>query len=75
MSFQAYLDTVQAKTGLDVDALKVETDAAGLSTGGVLKSEVKAGQVVAWAKDKLGLGHGHAMAIYALLSGKRKPGD
>jgi hypothetical protein len=75
MSFQAYLDTIQAKTGLDVDALKARTDAAGLSDGGALKPQVKAGQVVAWAKDELALGHGHAMAIYALLSGKKKPGD
>jgi hypothetical protein len=41
----------------------------------VLKPGVKAGQVVAWGKGELGLGHGHAMAIYALLSGKRGPGD
>ena len=75
MSFQAYLDTIQAKTGFDVEALKIEADAAGLSSGGRLKDGVKAGQVVEWGKDKLGLGHGHAMAIYALLSGKRKPGD
>lgn len=75
MSFQAYLDTIQTKTGLDVDNLKIAADAAGLSTGGVLKADIKAGQVVTWAKDKLGLGHGHAMAIHALLSGKRKPGD
>jgi len=75
MSFQAYLDTIQAKTGLDADALKVQADAVGLSVGGVLKVDVKAGQVVEWGKETLGLGHGHAMAIYTLLSGKKKPGD
>jgi hypothetical protein len=75
MSFQAYLDTIQTKTGLDADALKARADAAGLSIDGRLKPDVKAGQVVEWGKDQLSLGHGHAMAIYALLSGKKKPGD
>jgi hypothetical protein len=75
MSFQAYLDTIQAKTGLDAEGLKTAADAAGLSDGGQLKTGVKAGQVVDWGKGQLGLGHGHAMAIYALLSGKRGPGD
>lgn len=75
MSFQAYLDTIQAKTGLDAEGLKTQADAVGLSEGGRLKAGVKAGQVVEWGKGALGLGHGHAMAIYALLSGKRGPGD
>jgi hypothetical protein len=75
MSFQAYLDTIQAKTGLDADALKAAADTAGLSDGGRLRPAVKAGQVADWGKGTLGLGHGHAMAIYALLSGKRGPGD
>jgi hypothetical protein len=38
---------------------------------------VKAGAVVAWLKADFALGHGHAMAIVALLKGKkddRKPG-
>ena len=32
---------------------------------------VKAGAVVAWIKEDFGLGHGHAMAIVALLKGKK----
>ena len=50
MSFQAYLDTIQAKTGLDAQALKTAADVAGLSEGGVLKPGVKAGEVVAWGR-------------------------
>jgi hypothetical protein len=75
MSFQAYLDTIQAKTGLDAEGRKAAADAVGLAASGALKPGVKAGQVVDWGKGQLGLGHGHAMAIYALLSGKRGPGD
>lgn len=75
MSFQGYLNTIQAKTGLDAEGLRAAADAEGLSDGGTLKPGVKAGQVVAWGKGKLGLGHGHAMAIYALLSGKRAEGE
>jgi hypothetical protein len=32
---------------------------------------VKAGAVVAWLKADFALGHGHAMAIVALLKGKK----
>jgi hypothetical protein len=37
----------------------------------VLTKETKAGDVVAWLKRDFGLGHGHAMAIYALFKGKK----
>jgi len=30
---------------------------------------VKAGEIVAWLKEEFDLGHGHSMAIYALLKG------
>ena len=75
MSFQAYLDAIERKTGLDADGLKKAAEAHGLAEEGKLKPGTKAGDVVAWLKSDHGLGHGHAMAVYALLSGKRKPGD
>jgi hypothetical protein len=75
MSFQAYLDTIEAKTGKNADDLKALADARGLSEGGKLRPGVKAGEVTDWMKNEYGLGHGHAMAVYALLSGKKKPGD
>jgi hypothetical protein len=66
MSFQAYLDNIQAKTG------KSPEDFVKLARKkGLLKPETKAGEIVAWLKQDFELGHGHAMAIYAYLKGKR----
>jgi Domain of unknown function (DUF4287) len=71
MSFQAYLDNIQTKTGKGAaDFRRLATD-KGFAQGGKLKPGVKAGAVVAWLKADLGLGHGHAMAIVALLKGKQ----
>ena len=70
MSFQAYLDNIQAKTGkspADFQALAVEK---GFAHGVGLAPEVKATQITDWLKADFGLGHGHAMAIVALLKGK-----
>jgi hypothetical protein len=39
-----------------------------------IKEGVKAGEIVKWLKKDFNLGHGHAMAIYALLKGA-KPED
>ena len=73
MSFQGYLNTIKAKTSHGPDDFMRMADDRGLSENGRLKSGVKAGAVVEWVKSDFGLGHGHAMAIYALLSGKRAP--
>jgi Domain of unknown function (DUF4287) len=75
MSFQAYLDTIKSKTGKGPDDFQALSDGKGFSDQGRLRPGVKAGQIVAWLREDFDLGHGHAMAIYALLSGKRKPGD
>ena len=62
MTFQAYLDNIKAKTG------KTPDDFEGLAKKkGLLEPGVKAGQIVAWLKKDFELGHGHAMAIYAVL--------
>jgi hypothetical protein len=70
MSFQAYLDSVKAKTG------KTPADFAKLASA---KGLTKHGELVAWLKADFGLGHGHATAIagVVLKSGKpaRSPGQ
>jgi hypothetical protein len=69
MSFQAYLDNIQTKTGKSPEDLKKLATEKGFLENGKLKPEIKAGQIVQWLKDDFELGHGHAMAIYALFKG------
>jgi hypothetical protein len=69
MSFQAYLDNIKAKTGKTVEDFKKLAEKKGLLKGGALKPGVKAGEVIAWLKQDFDLGHGHAMAIYAVFKG------
>ncbi|MDE2246406.1 MAG: DUF4287 domain-containing protein [Xanthomonadaceae bacterium] len=38
----------------------------------MLRKDIKVGEVVSWLKDDFGLGHGHAMAIVAVLKGPPK---
>ena len=71
MSFQAYLDTVQAKTGKTPDDFRRMARERGLAENDALLSGVKATQVTDWLKADFGLGHGHAMAVYAMLTGKK----
>lgn len=75
MSFQAYLDNIQTKTGKGPDDFRKLADEKGFISGGKLRPDVKAGQVIAWLKEDFELGHGHAQAIVALLKGTKKEGD
>ncbi len=70
MSFQAYLDNIQAKTGKSPSDFKALVQAKGFATEGGIASGVKATQITDWLKAEFDLGHGHAMAIFALLKGK-----
>ncbi len=72
MSFQAYLDNIQAKTGKSPEDLKKLAEKKGFLLKGKIKEGVKAGDIVAWLKKDFDLGHGHSMAIYALFKGKKE---
>jgi hypothetical protein len=75
MSFQAYLDNIKTKTGKSADDFRAMAEQKGFTQNGELKSNVKAGDIVKWLKDDFDLGHGHGMAIFALLKGLKKEGD
>ena len=67
VTFQAYIDNIKAKTGKTPEDFKRLAKKEGL-----LEPGVKAGAIVAWLKRDFGLGHGHAMAIYATFKGRKK---
>ncbi len=69
MSFQTYLKNIQEKTGNDPADFRNLAAQKGFTADGHLKSDVKATEIVNWLKEDFDLGHGHAMAIYALLKG------
>jgi len=71
VSFQAYIDNIRTKTGRGPDDFKRLAEKKGFLENGALTKETKAGDIVAWLKQDFGLGHGHAMAIYALFKGKK----
>ncbi len=70
MSFQAYLDNIQAKTGkTPADFRLMAADKGFAGPDGLVKG-IKATQITDWLKADFDLGHGHVMAIVALLKGK-----
>jgi hypothetical protein len=62
MSFQAYLTNIKAKTGKAPDDFHEDA-----SKSGILTPSLTATQFTDWLKAEYGLGHGHAMAIYAVF--------
>ena len=62
MSFQAYLDTIEDKTGKTPRELLEIARSKGFDSPGT-----KAGDVVAWLKEDYDVGRGHAMALWHVL--------
>lgn len=71
MSFQAYIDNIQTKTGKGPEDFKKLADEKGFTENGKIKAGIKATEITNWLKTDFELGHGHAMAIYALLKGDK----
>ena len=62
MSFQAYLDTVETKTGKTPRQIVELAKARGLDA-----PKVKAGQILDWLKADFDLGRGHGMALVHVI--------
>ncbi|PZQ23883.1 MAG: DUF4287 domain-containing protein [Sphingopyxis macrogoltabida] len=71
MSFQAYLDNVESRTGRSAEQLRAAAIDKGLADDAGLAPGIKAGAVIDWLKRDFDLGHGHAMSIVAYIKGKR----
>lgn len=67
MSFQAYLDTIEDKTGLTPRQLFEIAQQKGLAD-----ASVQAGEILDWLKADYGLGRGHGMALVHVI--KQGPG-
>jgi len=62
MSFQAYLDNIEAKTGKAPEEFMQIAHEKGLDKPGV-----KAGEIITWLAEDFQLGRGHAMAIVHII--------
>lgn len=61
MSFQAYLDNIEDKTGL------TPRDFMKLAEENGFDGETKAGAIVDWLREDFDLGRGHAMALVHVI--------
>lgn len=61
MSFQAYLDKAEEKTGLTPQEIVDQAHERGFGP------ETKSGEILAWLAADLGLGRGHGMALVHVI--------
>lgn len=69
MSFQAYLDNIETKTG------KTPNDFIAMAKEKGFTADTKSSEIVAWLKEDFGLGHGHAMAMTQVIKKGPKISD
>lgn len=62
MSFQAYLDNIEEKTGKTPREFIAMAEAKGFTD-----PKTKAGEILAWLQEDFGLGRGHGMAIVHII--------
>jgi hypothetical protein len=62
MSFQAYLDNIEEKTGKAPREFIAMARAKGFTD-----PKTKAGDILAWLQEDFGLGRGHGMAIVHVI--------
>lgn len=61
MSYQAYLDAIEKRTGRTPQQLLDQAESRGYGPG------TTAADFVTWLKDEYDIGRGHAMALYGVL--------
>ena len=69
MSFQAYLDAVEKKTG------RTPRELIDLARARGYDENTKAGEIVEWLKQDFDLGRGHAMALVHVIKNGPVIGD
>lgn len=70
MSFQAYLDNIEDKTGKTPNEFIAMAKAKGYDD-----PTTKAGVIIDWLKEDFDLGRGHAMAIVHIIKHSAKISD
>ena len=69
MSFQAYLNNIETKTG------KTPNEFIELAKAKGFNQDTKAGEIIAWLKQDFSLGHGHAMSLVHVIKNGPKIGE